>query len=604
MLLQSIWTLVLLACSVDATANTYPFKERLDLTPLPRNNLLASFNFELDSNDIQLYSDGDSISTHYTVFPRSFGPILKTTRARELHLRFSQGWWDSEVWGSLPRNGSTAGGTGVEIWSLIEADDKAQALESWVKLVNSLSGLFCASFNFIDESITTYPVKTLQPYSSFYQKVQPEKQLYLLRSALPREPICTENLTPFIKILPAKGKAGISSLLNGHKVFNSQWSSMSIDILTECDDSLICNYNLKQAIDVVLNVPKTIDRALNPIPKPTPGEELRCDQSKTHNVFQCFPLGEKTDMSWDLKTLFGTTINGGSSISSEPSKVCAHVNHEHWKVYAVTGTGDDEKFTVVDDCADLDVKSTTNFLFSTDESNNVVALNKPPVMTSRSLTGHSQDSGGFRTDFANISEDKDVDLVFFETLPWFVRIFLHTMDITITKPDKSTVTYSISDPLSETVLKQIYYSPAVDRKAPTHLELLLRIPAGCSVTLNYQFDKSMLLYAEYPPDANHGFEIDPAVISVIGEEGNEIYHFRTTTSLLTLPTPDFSMPYNVIILTSTVMSLAFGGIFNLLVKRVVTQEQADSLAKVSPLYRVSEKLGRVRTRIRQLLGRA
>jgi phosphatidylinositol glycan class T len=45
--------------------------------------------------------------------------------------------------------------------------------------------------------------------------------------------------------------------------------------------------------------------------------------------------------------------------------------------------------------------------------------------------------------------------------------------------------------------------------------------------------------------------------------------------LLPLPTPDFSMPYNVIILTSTVMALAFGSIFNLLVRRFVGVDEVE-----------------------------
>lgn len=52
---------------------------------------------------------------------------------------------------------------------------------------------------------------------------------------------------------------------------------------------------------------------------------------------------------------------------------------------------------------------------------------------------------------------------------------------------------------------------------------------------------------------------------------------RTTSLLLPLPTPDFSMPYNVIILTSTVMALAFGNIFNLLVRRFVGADEAEGL---------------------------
>lgn len=39
---------------------------------------------------------------------------------------------------------------------------------------------------------------------------------------------------------------------------------------------------------------------------------------------------------------------------------------------------------------------------------------------------------------------------------------------------------------------------------------------------------------------------------------------------------DFSMPYNVIILSSTVIALAFGSIFNLLVRRFVAADEVPS----------------------------
>lgn len=41
----------------------------------------------------------------------------------------------------------------------------------------------------------------------------------------------------------------------------------------------------------------------------------------------------------------------------------------------------------------------------------------------------------------------------------------------------------------------------------------------------------------------------------------------TETVLVSLPTPDFSMPYNVITLTCTLMALFFGSMFNMLTRR-------------------------------------
>ena len=59
-------------------------------------------------------------------------------------------------------------------------------------------------------------------------------------------------------------------------------------------------------------------------------------------------------------------------------------------------------------------------------------------------------------------------------------------------------------------------------------------------------------------------QISAAVIIL----NNGQYIVRTTSLLLSLPTPDFSMPYNVIILTCTVVALCFGSMFNLLSRRI------------------------------------
>ena len=123
----------------------------------------------------------------------------------------------------------------------------------------------------------------------------------------------------------------------------------------------------------------------------------------------------------------------------------------------------------------------------------------------------------------------------------------------------------------------------MDRRRGTQLEFILSVPAASTVTLIYEFEKAILRYTEYPPDANRGFNVAPAVIRLLTSNDNgsalsspPIY-LRTTSLLLSLPTPDFSMPYNVIILTSTVIALAFGSIFNLLVRRFVAAEEAASV---------------------------
>jgi phosphatidylinositol glycan class T len=71
----------------------------------------------------------------------------------------------------------------------------------WKSLTNTLSGLFCASLNFIDETITT------EPRLSFRSIAEVNTTNQQLRyGSLPHENVCTENLTPWVKLLPCKAK--------------------------------------------------------------------------------------------------------------------------------------------------------------------------------------------------------------------------------------------------------------------------------------------------------------------------------------------------------------------------------------------------------------
>src|ERR1700738_5033568 len=107
------------------------------------------------------------------------------------------------------------------------------AYSQWVTLTNALAGLFCASLNFVDSTRTVSPALSFRP--SGHHPVGVVDSLHLFHGALPREPVCTENLTPFLKLLPCKGRAGISSLLDGHKLFDSQWQAMALDVRPVCE---------------------------------------------------------------------------------------------------------------------------------------------------------------------------------------------------------------------------------------------------------------------------------------------------------------------------------------------------------------------------------
>ena len=109
----------------------------------------------------------------------------------------------------------------------------------------------------------------------------------------------------------------------------------------------------------------------------------------------------------------------------------------------------------------------------------------------------------------------------------------------------------------------------------TTLHLSLTLPARSSLHLTIPFTKQTLKYTEHRPDAERGREIPSGILTILDDESSRNTsfhrlggphgpawssrrHLYTSRQLLDLPTPDFSMPYNVIIMTSTVMAIFFG----------------------------------------------
>lgn len=425
-----------------------------------------------------------------------------------------------------------------------------RAEKQWLTLTNALSGLFCASLNFIDATRTTKPVMTFEPKGLFDNKTM--KNMYLLHGTLPKEIVCTENLTPFLKLLPCKGKAGISSLLDGHKLFDASWQSMSVDVRP-----IEGGLELQQTVDMVLDVQRAKRPNNNPIPRPVKPEQLKCDTSKPyHSHDTCFVLDDPKGEGWTLSEIFGVQMKGSCPLSGEDAEdICFNVDNDA-QVYTTSNVVErkDESgfmryFNVGEGNFDL--------IFPAQERK-PTPLEQPALYAERTLTGYGQERGGMQAMLTNPSPTETREIVYTEFLPWFMKLYLHTLKVKVNGVEQ------------DDLIKEMYYRPAHDRVRGTQLEIKMDIPANSTVVMSYDFEKAILRYTEYPPDANRGFDIAAAVINVGDSQ------LRTTSLLLSLPTPDFSMPYNVIIFTSTVMALAFGFIFNLMVRRFVGADEVES----------------------------
>nr|OQO23532.1 hypothetical protein B0A51_09796 [Rachicladosporium sp. CCFEE 5018] len=557
-----------------ASASPHSYTEHLHLLPLPQSHLHAHFNFTA-TTPLSAYE-----SSHFRYFPRSLAQILQHTRTKELHLRFTTGRWDDEAWGARPLYGTREGGTGVELWAWVDGEgSKTMAKERWSELVNSLSGLFCASLNFIDSTKTVRPVRTFEPEGHHGDA---KGGLQLLHGMLPHEVVCTENLTPFLKLLPCKGKAGISTLLDGHKLFDATWQSMAIDVRPVCEGKVgeECVLEIQQSVSMALSVPRSMRDRHDPIPRPARIEDVECDESKPWNGHDtCFPKASTGEPAWTLSKVFGHAAKGACDLERDDQAF--DVTLEVPSDRPVNATGASELTFPSNTLRHYRLSPTSVFdlaLSAHPSSADPVPLPHPPLYATRQIAGHGQERGSMHTTLRN-PHTHPLTLVYMETLPWYLRPYMHTVRLENGKQEK------------------MYYTPALDRERGTHLELVLTIPAQSTATLTYDFEKAVLRYTEYPPDANRGFDVAPAVIRILASNASAQFagsYVRTTSLLLSLPTPDFSMPYNVIILTSTVIALGFGSLFNLLTRSFILAEEVPP----SPLAGI---VGRVRAVVQGLL---
>ncbi|KAL2200165.1 GPI transamidase component PIG-T [Corynascus similis CBS 632.67] len=595
--LSFLWVTFLSSCVFPTSASS-DYHEQLNLRPLPLSALLASFNFRSNTT----FSEFEK--GNFRFFPRSLGQILQHAGTRELHLRFSLGRWDAETWGARPWNGAREGGTGVELWAWLEAETDEEADQKWLILTNALSGLFCASLNFIDGTRTTRPVVSFQPEGDHAA----DTDLQLLYGVLPHEVVCTENLTPFLKLLPCKGKAGIATLLDGHKLFDASWQSMAIDIRPICPSGEECVLQIEQTIDMVLDIERSKRPRDNPIPRPPPGDQLPCNTSKHyHSHDTCFPLDHSNE-EWTLSQIFGKPVKGTCPLAdSTVPPVCLQVPNSR-SVFVSKDVAEKKNPDGVSRCFHISPETELELMLPRPDdgaSTDILTPETPLLYAERSFTGHGQERGGVQTILRNPSPDTEVEFIYMETLPWFMRIYLHTMEARVAVQASSSNNKdrnNRSDDINKSLIQQVYYRPALDRARGTQLEVRMRVPPASTVFLTYDFEKSILRYTEYPPDANRGFDVAAAVITILspgeGEGGAEAgaraaaaaYSLRTTSLLCSLPTPDFSMPYNVIIFTSTAIALAFGGIFNILVRRFVAADEGPEAGLAVLVGKLKAKL--------------
>ncbi|XP_034446244.1 GPI transamidase component PIG-T [Hippoglossus hippoglossus] len=526
------------------------FQEELVIRPLHSGDIYASFQFRtLWETD---FTRENKVS-HYRLFPKSLGQVISKFSVRELHISFTQGYWRTMQWGQpyLPSP------PGAELWVWFQ-DSVTDVDGTWKELTNVLSGIFCASLNFIDSTNTVQPSASFKPLGIVNEVTD---HRFLRYATLPREIVCTENLTPWKKLLPCGSKAGLAVLMKSEKLFHSSFHSQAVHIRPVSPTS----WELRQTLNVVFDLH-------------TSGQGKR---------------------EWSLFKMFSRTLTEACPLASS-SKIYIDVTDnpqgEQFELSPATPLlsqavvlGDRRTFSVYD--------LTQQITFGTVRSLNLLIrwkssegdMLRPLLHGERYVAGYGLQAGEIHTLMYNYHPYRSFPVLLLDSVPWYLRLYIHTLTVTSKGKDNKP--------------SYIHYQPSKDRLRPHLLEMLVQLPPNSVTEVTVQFERALLKWTEYTPDPNHGFYVGSSVISSLvpsivamdtnstqerplfssffpcKEESSYFVRVYTEPLLVNLPTPDFSMPYNVICLTCTVVAVGYGSLYNLLTRSFQIEEPSPGLAK-------------------------
>lgn len=217
-----------------------------------------------------------------------------------------------------------------------------------------------------------------------------------------------------------------------------------------------------------------------------------------------------------------------------------------------------------------------------------------PVTVSRYLSGSGLVQRGLNVEVRNAgtaSEPGPLNVTVLDVVPAFMRPYLHTHTATL-RCDTGGVVGRWHAPDCPHVV--VYRAdPAELTGPPTVLSMLLSVPPRCALHLSMEYDLAFLPVEAYPADPARGFDLPPATWWATGLDPAHLHAQYTTPLLVSLavpalpqprcdagatscavlalqvdvPTPDFTMPYNVITLTSSIATFFIGSMFNLLARK-------------------------------------
>eukprot|EP00842_Homolaphlyctis_polyrhiza_P002519 jgi/Hompol1/3268/HPOL_003175-RA len=352
--------------AISTSAGAMPYSEQLSLTQFADGKVLAEFRFTSI-----LAADVVEQGRHFDLLPRSIGEVFRANDVREMHLTMTQGRWSYDRWG----HSTATAPTGLELWTWF---DSADVDAKWKGLTNALAGLFCASLNFLDQSVTSVPLLSFDP-----------EGILQLNSTNANDVRRNEPAGFQIRYgsLPREA-SGLATLLNAYKVFDGNFQSIGVHLrpVQSKSNGRVATYEFLQTFTVVLD-----------------------------------PIRTEGRKDWSLSSLFGRTIPRTCPYSSSTAIDVSFpgATESSLQIFPAHGTDLSDAnglrwvFNVGNDPSDIHAVWANGSI-------NKRNPNLAHVRTHRHMRGVGQERGSIVVDFYN-SLDTSVPATYFESIPWILK---------------------------------------------------------------------------------------------------------------------------------------------------------------------------------------
>ncbi|KAF8065876.1 STP13 [Scenedesmus sp. PABB004] len=584
--LAALAALIAAAPLLAASTAQESFVEEALVSPLLDGLQLVHLQFELSA----------PARRHYALFPKAVGQLVAALPFDEVELSLTQGRWQYQRWGQPLLQAKPAGAELRAAFSPLLPPDGVAA--AWSALSQALGGLFCASLNFVarPEATAARAIEMAPPDAAAcnasaaacgWQPAAAGRQV--LYAALPQEGSCTENLTPWLKLLPCRDVAGLGKLLADRSVvFGADYHSLRVAISVQRDEEQRpLHTTLTQTLTLALRPHAPGGGGARLAPRPGALADLKLGALLGSRLDGACPLAQQSRLvvklpgevrgdaaegaassllripAWEEEAEpaqgggdAGDAVDGSNSDGDGDARQqqrasraarrrrrAASWQHPAFTLRPVpdavaalpTAAGGTAVAYVYELAGAADPLPPVSLRWARDggggDGGGVIgglpaappapaaaaalfAAAAPAYAVTRYITGTGNLHGGAVLQLTRQAPPPDagdgranVSVCVFQVVPWHVRLWLHTLQLSIDGQPADLGRH----------LTHRHISPAADRAAPLVLDLCLALPARArSVALTATFSKAFLTAFEHPPDAHRGFDVPAADVALGG----------------------------------------------------------------------------------------